>query len=172
MATIFRPRPWFFLLAFACAALLGYALCVQHAQFLDPCPLCILQRIAFLWIGAWALVAAIHNPGKVGRWIYGLFVLAGGIAGALVAGRHVWLQSLPPEDVPECGKALNYMLDTMPLGEVFKQVFYGSGECALVDWTFLGLSMPAWTLIWYIGISVATVAVVMLNQNARRRRTY
>ena len=166
MSVIFRPRIWFFLVAVFCAALLGYALYVQHVDFLDPCPLCILQRIAFMWIGAAALLAAIHNPGKLGLWIYTVLLALGGAMGAVLAGRHVWLQSLPPDQVPDCGMGLNYMLETMPYSEVFSQVFYGSGECAQIDWSFLGFSMPWWTLFWYIGLTVVTVLVVARNRTA------
>jgi len=165
MNVIFRPRIWFFLVALSCAALLGYALYVQHADFLDPCPLCILQRVAFMWIGLAALLAVIHNPGRAGLWVYTALLALGGVTGALVAGRHVWLQSLPPGQVPDCGMGLNYMLETMPYSEVFSQVFYGSGECAKIDWTFLGLSMPWWTLFWYIGLTLISLWVV-----ARRRQ--
>jgi disulfide bond formation protein DsbB len=164
MSLLFRPRIWFLLVALSCAALLGYALYVQHVEFLDPCPLCILQRVAFLWIGVIALLAAIHNPEKTGKWVYVALLSLGGIAGSAIAGRHVWLQSLPPDQVPDCGMGLNYMLDTMPFGDVFSQVFYGSGECAQIDWTFAGLSMPWWTLIWYIGITLVTILVVAKNR--------
>jgi disulfide bond formation protein DsbB len=163
---LFHPRGWFFFVAVACACLLGYALYVQHVGFLDPCPLCILQRTAFMWIGLVALIAAIHNPVQIGRWLYTVLLLAGGLAGVAVAGRHVWLQSLPPEQVPDCGMGLNYMLETMPYGQVFSEVFYGSGECAQIDWTFAGLSMPWWTLIWYIGIGAITL-VVMVKASQR-----
>lgn len=161
MTALFRPRPWFFVVALSCASLLGYALYVQHVEFLDPCPLCVLQRVAFMWIGLFALVAAVHNPGRTGRWFYACSVVLGAIAGAAVAGRHVWLQSLPPDQVPDdCGMGLNYMFETMPFAEVMAQVFYGSGECAKIDWTFAGLSMPSWTLIWYIGFALVTLGVV------------
>ena len=160
MRFLFRPRGWFLLVAGACACLLGYALYVQHVGFLDPCPLCILQRTTFMWIGLVAVIAAIHNPGQIGRWLYAILLAMGGLAGAVIAGRHVWLQNLPPEQVPDCGMGLNYMLETMPYGQVFSEVFYGSGECAQVDWTFAGLSMPWWTLIWYIGITAITLIVV------------
>ncbi len=156
-----RARVWFLFVALICAALLGYAIYVQHAMFLDPCPLCIFQRIAFVWIGAVALLAALHNPSGAGRWIYTSLILLGCAAGAAVAGRHVWLQNLPADQVPECGMGLNYMLETMPFAAVLKQVFYGSGECAQIDWTFLGLSMPGWTLVWYIVLAMATFAVVL-----------
>jgi disulfide bond formation protein DsbB len=160
MSVIFRPRVWFFLVAFVCAAMLGYGLYVQHVDFLDPCPLCVLQRLAFIWIGAMALLAFIHNPGKGGRWLYTILLTLGGVVGSVIAGRHVWLQSLPADEVPECGMGLNYMLETMPFAEVLSQVFYGSGECAEIDWTLLGISMPGWTLVWFIGLTVVTIVVV------------
>jgi disulfide bond formation protein DsbB len=160
-----RARVWFLLVAVICASLLGYALYVQHAMFLDPCPLCIFQRVAFLWIGSVALLAALHNPTGAVRWVYTILVLLGCATGAAIAVRHVWLQNLPPDQVPECGMGLNYMLDTMPFADVLRQVFYGSGECAQIDWTFAGLSMPAWTLVWYILIALVTLAIVISGKS-------
>jgi disulfide bond formation protein DsbB len=167
MTVIFQPRIWFLLVALACASLLGYGLYLQHALFIDPCPLCVLQRLAFMWIGVVSLLAFIHNPANLGRWIYtGLFLL-GSILGISIAGRHVWLQNLPPDQVPDCGMGLNYMLETMPFTEVLSEVLYGSGECAEVDWSFLGLSMPNWTLLWFIGLTVATMVVVARANKAK-----
>ena len=160
MAMLFRPRIWFLIVAFSCAAMLGYGLYVQHVLFIDPCPLCVLQRLAFIWIGLVALLAGIHNPGSTGRWVYTGLLTLGGVVGIGIAGRHVWLQSLPPELVPDCGMGLNYMLETMPFAEVLSEIFHGSGECAEIDWTFLGLSMPNWALFWYIGLTLATILVV------------
>lgn len=167
MAWMFRPRIWFLLVAVACASLLGYGLFLQHALFLDPCPLCIFQRLAFMWIGVVSLLAYMHNPGSKGFRVYSGFVLLGTLAGAAIAGRHVWLQSLPPDQVPDCGMGLNYMFETLPFAEVLSEVFYGSGECAEISWAFLGLSMPAWTLLWYIGLAIATIVVLMKNNKAK-----
>jgi disulfide bond formation protein DsbB len=147
--------------------MVAYALKVQHLDFLDPCPLCVLQRVAYMWIGAVALLAAIHNPGVTGRWIYGAGMILGGAAGLSIAGRHLWLQSLPADQVPDCGMGLNYMLDTMPFTTVLKEVFYGSGECAEVHWTFLGLSMPGWTFLWYLAFTAGTIIVLWKAYNAR-----
>lgn len=160
MAFLFRPRFWFLFVALSCASMLGYGLYVQHVLFIDPCPLCVLQRLAFIWIGVVGLLAAIHNPGQTGRWVYTAVLVLGSLTGIIIAGRHVWLQSLPPELVPGCGMGLNYMLETMPFASVLKEVFYGSGECAEVDWTLLGLSMPNWSLLWYIGFAIATIFIV------------
>ena len=135
-----------------CAGLIAYALYAQYGLMLDPCPLCVFQRIAVILLGVVFLIAALHGPSsRTGGRVYaGLLVLVT-VGGAAVAGWHVWLQSLPPEDVPGCGPGLGYLLDTFPLGEALAKVFTGSGDCADVDWRFLGLSMPAWVLIAVLG---------------------
>ena len=138
-------RTWFTLAAVCCALLLGFALFSQQAMFLEPCPLCIFQRLAFLAMGLTALLAAIHGPQRTGQWVYTILFSIAAAFGIAVAGRHVWLQSLPADQVPECGPGLNYMLENFPLSEVLSTVLNGSGSCAEVDWTFLGLSMPWWT---------------------------
>ena len=138
-----------------CCGLMGFALFAQHVLLLDPCPLCVFQRVAVISIGIIFLVAALHNPYGAGRIVYAvLLVLAAG-AGAAVAGRHAWLQQLPPDQVPSCGPGLDYMLDTLPFTEVLSNVFRGSGECAEIVWQFLGLSMPAWVLVWMIAFGGA-----------------
>lgn len=134
-----------------------FALWLQHYQHLDPCPLCIFQRVAMIATGAVALVAFLHGPGRMGRRIYAGLNLLAAAGGVVVAGRHVWLQHLPPDQVPACGPGLDYWLDTFPLFEVMAKVFHGSGECAVVDWTFLGLSLPAWTLAAFLGLGAVTV---------------
>ena len=134
----------------ACAALLGYALYAQYQMFLDPCPLCIFQRMVFIGMGIVFLLGALHGPKGWGRRLYGVLVFFIAMIGVGIAGRHVWLQSLPADQVPACGPGLEYMLDAFPLNKTLSMVFTGSGECANVDWSFLGLSMPAWTLICYV----------------------
>ena len=140
-----------FLLGFlACAALLAYALYVQFHDGLLPCPLCIFQRIAFAALGLVFLAGALHAPaGAAGRRVYALLAGLAALAGLVVAGNHVRLQNLPPDQVPACGPGLDYMLDTLPVSSVVRRVMTGSGECANVDWAFLGLSMPAWSLVWF-----------------------
>jgi disulfide bond formation protein DsbB len=150
-------RVAFLLFALVCASLLGFALYNQYVDYLDPCPLCIFQRVAFFWMGVFALLAAIHNPGQFGRRVYAWLVVLGAAGGAAIAGRHIWLQNLPADQIPECGPGLNYMLDNFPLMEVFSTVLQGSGSCAEVKWTFMGMTMPMWTLAWYIGLGVMVI---------------
>ena len=131
----------------ACVGLMGYALYAQEVLALDPCPLCVFQRVAVIAMGLLFLAAGLHNPGRIGGRVYALLLAAAALLGAAVAGRHVWLQNLPLEKVPACGPGLNYMLEAFPLTEVLELVLSGSGECAEIMWSFLGLSMPVWVLI-------------------------
>lgn len=135
-----------------CVVMIGTALFFfQRFLGLEPCPLCILQRVVVISLGMVLLVAAIHGPGGWGNRIYGgLITLIAG-SGAAIAGRHVWLQSLPADQIPECGPTLDYILETFPLSKALQLVLHGSGECAKVEWQFLGLSIPGWTLIAFSG---------------------
>jgi len=130
-----------------CAGLMGFALYAQHVLLLDPCPLCVFQRVAVIGIGVVALIATLHNPAGWGRRVYAALVGLFALGGAGVAGWHWRLQNLPPSETPACGPGLDYMLENFPLGDALQMVFKGSGECAEVAWSFLGLSMPAWVLI-------------------------
>lgn len=131
----------------ACAAMMGYALYSQHGLGLEPCPLCVFQRIATIALGGVFLIAALHNPSGRGRLAYAALTFVAAAAGVGVAGRHVWLQNLPEDQVPACGPDLGFMLEAFPLTEVLSVVLSGSGECAEVSWRFLGLTMPTWVLI-------------------------
>lgn len=144
-----------------CVGLMVAALVLQHSLNLEPCPLCIFQRVFVICLGVVMLAGALHNPSGVGRKVYGALVLLIAIAGVAVAGRHVWLQHLPADEVPECGPGLQYMLDAFPLGETLELVFKGSGECAEVQWTFLTLSIPEWTLIVFLGL--CTFGIYLLS---------
>jgi len=137
-----------------CTILMATALYFQYVMELEPCPLCIVQRISFVLIGALCVVAFFHNPDGWGNKVYGIAGAILAAAGAAVAARHVWLQNLPPELVPECGPGLDYMLRVFPLGQVLGMVFRGSGECAEVAWQFMGLTIPGWTLVAYVVIAV------------------
>lgn len=145
-------------------ALLAAALYYQHVEGLEPCPLCILQRIAFICVGLTALVAYLFNPGIVGRMFFGLLTALFSAAGAGVAARNIWLQHLPPDQVPECGPGLGYLIDAFPLAKALPMVLQGSGECANVAWTMLGLSIPAWALGWFLVFFMAGVAAMFLRE--------
>lgn len=147
------PRLLFLLIAAIIAALYGYALYEQHVNGLEPCPLCMSQRLFYALAGVVAALGALHAPAVAGRRIYAALIALSALGGAGVAGRQVWLQHLPPERVPACGPSLEYMLDTLPFADVLKRMVQGDGNCALVDWSFLGLSMAEWSLGWFIVIA-------------------
>lgn len=144
-----------------CILMMAVALGLEHIMGLEPCPLCIFQRVAVIAAGLVLGVAALHNPsGKVGKAIYGLLGLAAVGTGAFIAGRHVWLQGLPADEVPTCGPGLEYMMDILPMQEVVAMVLTGSGECAEIDFMFLGLSLPAWTLIGFLLLAIAPLRIL------------
>lgn len=146
-----------------CAALLGGAYYLQFAQGLEPCPLCIFQRVAFFALGLVFLVAALHGPRRWGAGVYAVLVFVAAVAGAGLAIRQLWLQSLPADQVPACGPALDYMLQIMPLWETVRTVLSGSGECAEVQRVF-GVAIPAWSLAAFVILGFGGVVL-----NGRRR---
>ena len=148
-----------------CAALLGFGLYLQHVDGLDPCPLCIFQRVAFIALGLVFLLGALHNPGKTGAIVYAVLGGVAAVTGAAIAARHVWLQSLPPDQVPACGPGLSYMLEQFTLMRMLEKVLAGSGECAEAGWRFLGLTIPGWSLLWFVLLGAF---VILLAWRVRR----
>lgn len=134
-----------------CLALIAYALVLQWVDGLEPCPLCIFQRVAFAVMAVFFLLGALL-PGK---WA-ALGISLAALSGIGLAWRHLWLQSLPPDQVPACGPGLDYMLNTFPLSEVLAMVLSGSGECAEIE-RVLGFSIPLWTLIAFVVMGAAGV---------------
>ncbi len=150
---VLSPRIINFAFVLVVVLLWAYALYAQYVLNLDPCPLCVFQRLAFALFGVIALVAFVHNPRRVGQRVYGVALFLSAALGAGIAGRHVWLQHLPADQVPSCsGMGLDYMLELFPIADVIRRTLVGSGECAKVDWEFAWLSMPEWTLLWFIGL--------------------
>ena len=141
----------------ACAGMMGFALYAQYVLLLDPCPLCVLQRVATILLGIVFLVAALHNPGMLGSRIYAVLITLTAGDGVAVAIRHVYLQNLPADKVPACGPGLEYILGNFPLGDALNMIFKGSGECAEVVWRLFGLSMPTWVIIGLGGLGFAGI---------------
>ena len=148
------------------AALIGYALYAQYVQGLEPCPLCILQRVAVMAAGVLFLLAALHDPAERGARAYGVLIDLVALGGIFVAARHMWIMAQPPGSVAECGASLDYMMDVLPLHEVLAKVLSGSGECAKLDWEFAGLTMPTWVLIALVGLGTWGLAVNWFGRRA------
>ncbi|MCG8908625.1 disulfide bond formation protein B [Pseudomonas nitroreducens] len=148
------PRSLFFLAFLACVAMLGTGFYLQYMVGLEPCPLCILQRIFFAGCGLFSLIAALH--GRAPR-VYSVLILLSALAGAGTAGRQVWLQTLPPDQLPSCLPPLEYMMESMPYADIIWTMFHGSADCAEVSWTLLGLSIPEWSLLAFIGFALFAI---------------
>ena len=155
--TFFSRRTIYFLGFLACAGLIAFALYLQHKLGEDPCALCIFQRVAVVALGVVMLLAGLHNPHDKGNQVYAALALITALVGGGIAARHVWLQHLPKDQVPECGPGLSYLMETQPWLQVFQNVLKGSGECAEVGWTFLRLSIPEWTLICFAGFLIVAI---------------
>jgi disulfide bond formation protein DsbB len=166
-----KPLRWsyrsiFFLSFLVSIVLLGFALVAASYWNLIPCPLCIFQRVAFIVMALFFLLGALHGPDGRVRWVYTGGALLGGVFGIVVAARHLWIQSLPADQVPSCGPPLDYMFSAFPFAKVLKLVFTGSGECAKVE-SFLGLPMPAWALFWFVVLSVSAIWATRLRVSSK-----
>ena len=148
-----------------CLGLLTYAIYAQFDLHLDPCPLCIFQRIGIAALGVLFLLAALHHPRRWGAPVYAVLLAVAALATLAVAGRQIYLQHLPPWAVPSCGAPLSVMLKFMPVTAVIRKVLSGSGECGVINWTFLGLAMSEWVALWALALGALGVAV-----NLRRLR--
>jgi disulfide bond formation protein DsbB len=154
------PRRWLYLAgALIVAALFGSALYLQYMLHQDPCPLCMVQRVIFIIIGALFAVAAMFNAGRVASRVYSVLIALFALSGVGVASRHIWIQHLPADQVPACGPGLNYMLKHFPMSDVLQELMHGSGECAAKGWTFLTLGIPEWSLIWYILLGIFAIMI-------------
>lgn len=147
--------------------LMGFALFLQYIKHQDPCPLCMVQRVVFIAILVVYALAMLHGPRRAGERVYAALVSLLALTGIAVAGRHIWIQHLPKDQVPACGPGLDYMLETMPMGDVLKQLMHGSGECAAKGWTFLTLGIPEWSLLCYIALGAWALAIALRNSVLR-----
>ena len=158
--------------ALVCALLLAFGYYLQYVQGLDPCPLCLVQRGFFYAVMATFILAALHAPLGRGRVVYGSLAALFAAGGLAAAGRQVWLQHLPPDKVPQCGPDLYFMLENFPLSRTLRTLIAGSGECAVVDWTFLGLSIAEWSLIWFVLLIVYAIWIALRPGRSRSSFTF
>ena len=143
--------------ALVCAGLLAFGYYLQYFQAQDPCPLCLVQRGFFYGVLAVFAIAALHSPARTGTIVYctaATLLSAGGFG---VAARQVWLQHLPKDQVPACGPDLFFMMENFPLSRMLEKLFMGSGQCAEVNWTFLGLSIAEWSLAWFAALALYAI---------------
>lgn len=165
LRSLTTPRAVFSLMFLACTGLMAFGLVLQHVMKLEPCPLCIVQRYAFILTGVVALLGAMHDPKGWGRFAYAILALLFAGTGAGVAARQIWLQHHPQVEA-ECAPGLDYMLESFPLTQLLPKLFKGEGECAKVVWEFLGLSIPEWALVWFVALVVGAAWIVVRRERA------
>jgi disulfide bond formation protein DsbB len=165
MNKLFAGRSGYFLGFIASFGLVAYGLYIQQQYNLEPCPLCIFQRITYMVIGVLFLVAALHNPGNLGRKVYGLLQFITALTGAGIALRHMWIQANPDKVMAECGAGFDYIFETFPLKRALDLVFKGTGECSAIDWTMFGLTIPQLSLVAFIGLAIYTVYLSTLKRS-------
>jgi disulfide bond formation protein DsbB len=152
----------------ACAGGIAFALYLQYGRGLEPCPMCIFQRIAMIAAGLVFLVAMLHGPQARGRTVYAVLAALAAATGAGIAGRQVWLQSLPADQVPACGPSLDYLLHMLPVTKVITMVLKGDGSCAKIEGVWLGITLPGWTLITFIALFLFALATPILAYRQKR----
>lgn len=153
--------------AAVCAALLAYGFWLQYVDGQQPCPLCLIQRGFYMAVFAVLVFAALHGPRRFGRTVYGITAALFALGGGIVAARQVWLQHLPADKVPQCGPDLYFMLENLPLSRTIQKLIQGSGECAEVKWTFLGLSIAEWSLACFSGLVLFTLWLALRRERRR-----
>ncbi len=155
------------LIALSCIAGMAFALYLQYVENLEPCPLCMTQRVFISLVGLIGFLAFIHNPAITGQRIYACLGLVFGLLGAGFSGRQIWLQHLPPEQVPACGPSLQYMLETLPFADTLRIMITGDGNCAEITWTLFGLSIPMWVCAMFVGLIVCNLSLIR-DKNFRK----
>lgn len=157
-----------FTIGFAvCAGLLGFALYLQYFANLEPCPLCMLQRVAFIFLGLVYLIGALHGPARAGYRVYAGLAAATAATGVGLAARHVWLQYNPPQ-FASCAGDLYSQLERLPLGRVIANAIRATGDCAKVDWTLLHLSIAEWSLVWFVLFTLGTLGLLLRRPKSDR----
>ena len=169
-ACALKPRAWFLAGFLSCLAMELSAVYFQFVLLLEPCPLCITQRLIVLSLAAVFLAGALHNPGRGGARVYAGLAALFCLAGAGVAAYHFMIQILPHDELASCGPGAAYILEHFSLADSVRMFLTGTGDCAQVVWTFLGLSMPFWVGLAFLGLLALCVWLFVLAGRAPAAR--
>jgi len=166
MFSLLTARRFHGLVAVASFALLAVAFYMEYQMGLEPCPLCMLQRIVFFCIGVVSLLSALTGSLGVRRFIAWIVVILS-LSGAALAVRHLYLQNIPADQLPACLPGLSYMFEVFPWQEIMQAMVMGTGECGDVVWTFLGLSIPGWTLVAFVSMAIINVIIALRSKKRK-----
>jgi disulfide bond formation protein DsbB len=161
---IFSGKTGYLMGFVACFGIVILALVIQTVYKLEPCPLCITQRMFFMGLGVLFLIAAFVKPASIVAKILTVLQVLAALGGAGWAIRHWWLQAHKGEIIADCGVGFDYMFENFPLKKMFTLIFKGTGDCAAIDWTFLGLTLPQLALIAFIGFGAYALYLAKLNR--------
>ena len=167
MKLLSNPRAMFGAALLGCAAIMGAAFYFQYVLEQQPCPLCYVQRLEVMLYGFICLIAFLHNPDQKGRKVYALLLMLTALTGIATAGRQIWLQHLPKDQLPACLPSLEFMLEAFPLQDVIVKMLYGSSDCAEVGWTFLGLNIAEMSMLGFIAMLLWSL-ILLLRRFARK----
>ena len=152
---------WGYLAGFlTCVGLMAAAFYFEYVLYLDPCPLCMTQRLGTVMIGVGFFLAFLSRNTRWLLLVALLFTLAAAVFSTWVADHQIWMQGLPKEEVPACGPSMNYLIETLPLTDLLSVMLNGDGNCAEIVWSLWGMSMPEWTRICFIGFVLAAVYAI------------
>jgi disulfide bond formation protein DsbB len=152
MLSNISSRTIFLIIFLFCCGLMATGYVMEHVYDLEPCPLCMTQRVFIVLAGFFALVGCLHNPARLGAKIYSGLIALMAASGGGFSIRQLYLQSLPEDKVPACGPSVDYILETFPLSKALQMMLKGDGNCAEVLWSFMGISIPGWTLVAFLMI--------------------
>jgi len=144
--------------------LVAFAIYIQTRDNIDPCPLCISQRIVYLGLGVAFLWAALHNPVGLWRKLYGALQFVIAAVGAGIALRHIWIQRNPDQVMSECGAGFDYLFERFPLQKALQLIFQGTGECSAIDWTLLGFTIPELSLVAFMMLGGYALLLVFMKK--------
>jgi disulfide bond formation protein DsbB len=152
-----------------CIALLSFGFYLEYGLGQMPCLLCQLQRLTMMVMAILFLIAAAHNPQRNGRWIYSGLLLLFSLFGVYLAGRQLWLIAHPPTDLnAQCSPDLTYLISALPLSEALKIILQGTGDCAKVTWSFLSISIPGWSFISFIILSMISLRGALMESRNKK----
>jgi len=170
MLHLLSPRNTLFVIWSGATVLITIALYMQYAMGLIPCALCMTQRVFIIAIGVTALITWLLPLKNLGLKISSLMGMLLAIIGGGFSSRHIWLQNLPEDLVPTCGPGLAYLLENTPFVEALRVLLQGDGNCAEVSWSLLGLTIPSWTLIAFVGLFLCNAWVFYTCRHWQTKR--